>query len=115
MPAPSKEDVEKANERMKTMLERLDIPDGYVAVRVQTGLSDGAFIEIKEVEGSLKEGDTVLLPDTTAATTTQTPMMPGMGGMGGMGRMPGGMGGFSGGGMQRAGGFSGGMNRQGNR
>ena len=114
MPAPSKEDVEKANERMKTMLERLDIPDGYVAVRVQTGLSDGAFIEIKEVEGSLKEGDTVLLPDTTAATT-QTQRMPGMGGMSGGMRMPGGMGGFSGGGMQRTGGFSGGMNRQGNR
>ena len=114
MPAPSKEDVEKANERMKTMLERLDIPDGYVAVRVQTGLSDGAFIEIKEVEGSLKEGDTVLLPDTTAATT-QTQRMPGMGGMPGGMRMPGGMGGFSGGGMQRTGGFSGGMNRQGNR
>ena len=104
-------DDSKANDRMKTMLERLDIPDGYVAVRVQTGLSDGAFIEIKEIEGSLKEGDTILLPDTTASTT-QTQMMPGMGGMGGM---PGAMGGFPGGGMPRSGGFSGGMNRQGSR
>ncbi len=81
----------KQNERMKAMIESLDIPDGYKAVVVETGLSDENYIEIKQ---GLNEGDKVLLPDTTSSNSQNT-MMPGMGQMGGMpGGMPaGGMGG----------------------
>ena len=116
------DDSEKANDRMKNMLSKLDIPDGYVAIRVETGLSDGSFIEVKEKDGSLKEGDTILLPDVTASSSEQTQQMQQGGMMGGMpgGGMPGGGmpgGGMPGGNMQRSGGTQGGgMNRQqGNR
>ena len=82
----------KAGDRMKNMLESLDIPDGYKAVFVETGLSDESFIEIKR---GLAEGDVVLLPDATAAQSgnaMQGQMPGGMGAMGG--GMPGGMGGM---------------------
>ena len=79
----------KAESRLQNMIDSLDIPDGYKAIVVETGLSDESFIEIKQ---GLSEGDKVLLPDTTESTNTQNPMMGGMpGGMGG--GMPGGMGG----------------------
>lgn len=91
----SRED-DKTAERMKNMLSNMDIPDGYTAVRVETGINDGSFIEIKETEGSLKEGDEVLLPDITASSDSSSEQQQGMGAMGGM---PGGMGGMPGGGM----------------
>lgn len=59
---------DKTQKRTENMLSKLDIPSGYTAVSVETGLTDGSFIEIKEKSGSLKEGDTVLLPDVTASS-----------------------------------------------
>ena len=82
-----------SNDRLKNIMDSLDIPDGYKAVFVETGLSDESFIEIKN---GLAEGDVVLLPDTTASqsgNTMQGQMPGGMGPMGGMGGMPAGMGG----------------------
>ncbi len=107
----------KAAERIKTMIENLDVPEGYTVVMVQTGLTDGAYIEIKEIEGSLKEGDQIVINVIASSNeNSQQGQMPG--GMGGA--MPGGMGGFRNGGMPGGmggmGGFrSGGMgaNRQG--
>ena len=75
-----------SNERIKKMLETMEVPKGYKAIIVETGLSDETYIEIKQ---GLAVGDKVLLPDTTQSTN-QNPfadMMPG--GMGG--GMPGGM------------------------
>ena len=76
-------------ERLKGMIKSLDVPDGYTVVMVQTGLNDGTYVEIKEIKGSLKEGDTILIPAVVGNTGTQ--MQGGMAG-GGMygGRMPGG-------------------------
>lgn len=78
-----------------------DIPAGYHAVQVETGLSDGNFIEI--VSG-LSEGDVVLLPDVSTSSNNQANMQGGMMGMGG--GMPGG--GMPGGGMPGGGGAPGG-------
>ena len=74
---------EKAQERMKNMLSSIDVPDGYKAIFVSTGLSSETFIEIK---AGLSEGDKVLLPDTTLNTNPMQGMMGMMGGarMGGM-------------------------------
>ena len=75
---------EKANERLKNMLSSIEVPEGYKAIFVSTGLSSESVIEIK---AGLSEGDKVLLPDTT---TNTNPMQNMMGMMGGapMGRMP---------------------------
>jgi len=98
-PGDSSDMREKMEERMKSMIEGLDVPEGYTVVRVQTGLNDGSYVEIKETEGSLKEGDTILIPVviSSADNTNMQGMYGGMrGGMpgGGMpgGGMPGGMG-----------------------
>jgi len=100
-----KEMQEQQKERMKSVIDSLDVPAGYTVVRVVTGLNDGTFVEIKEIEGSLKEGDTVLLPDVSSANSTQANQ--GFG-MGAMGSMPGAMGG----GMSRnMGGFGASSNR----
>ena len=106
--ADIKEMQEKQKERMKSIIESLDVPDGYTVVRVQTGLNDGTFVEIKEVEGSLKEGDTVLVPVVinTNRSTQQATGMPGGMGSG----MPGGMGSGMPGRFPSGGGYSG--NRQ---
>lgn len=80
------------SDRLKNILNSLDVPDGYKAVFVETGLSDESFIEIKR---GLSEGDIVLLPDTTESKSDnvmQNQMRGGMGAMGG--GMPGGMGGM---------------------
>lgn len=80
---------EAFNERLlKTMQE--NAPEGFTAVIVTIGLSDENYTEI--ISG-LEEGDTVYLPDKTAANNTGFGnMRGGMGGMG-MGGMMGGMGG----------------------
>ncbi len=83
-----------ANDRLKNMLDSLDIPDGYKAIFVETGLSDERFIEIKS---GLSEGDVVALPDTTASQNGNMGQGQMPGGMGGMGGMPGGMGSMRGG------------------
>lgn len=64
-------------------LRNLEIPDGYKAIFVETGLSDDNYIEI--VSG-LNEGDTVALPDSTVPSSTNPFGMPQGGGM--MGTMP---------------------------
>jgi multidrug efflux pump subunit AcrA (membrane-fusion protein) len=79
-----------AAERIKAMLEAVEVPEGYKAIIVETGLSDESFIEIKR---GLSEGDKVLLPDVTSNANSGQGMngmprmggMPGMSGMGGMG------------------------------
>ncbi len=76
-------DTSKLQERMKNMIESMDIPKGYKAILVETGLSDETFIEIKR---GLSEGDKVLLPDTTQSMQGGNFM--------GFGTMPGGMGGM---------------------
>ena len=89
---------EQAVERIKAMLEAVEVPEGYKAIIVETGLSDESFIEIKR---GLSEGDKVLLPDVTQGSGNN--MFGGMSGMGG--RMPG-MSGM-GGGMPAMGGMDG--------
>ncbi len=105
------DDENSRESRMKNMLKNLDVPDGYTVITVQTGLSDGSFIEIKETDGGLKEGDTVLLPDTTASKSNDNQQTQGGMGMPGGGGMPGGM--PSGGGMPGGGGMPQGGNRGG--
>lgn len=46
-------------------LRNLDIPDGYKAIFVETGLTDDDYVEIK---AGLNEGDTVVLPDATVSS-----------------------------------------------
>ncbi len=89
-------------------------PEGYMSVRVETGISSENYIEIKDT-GALKEGDTVYIPQAIRAITgiewienAMTGQMPTMGG----GQMPTmGGGNFSGG--QRPGGNMGGGQRTG--
>ena len=79
-----------------------NIPDGYEPVRVEVGLNNDSFIEVKS---GLSVGDIIWVE---TVETTSTNMMFPMGGMpgggmpgGGMGGPPGGMsGGMSGGGMR---------------
>ena len=79
----------------------IEVPAGYKLVQVEVGLSDDSFTEITS---GLSEGQTVLLPDTTASASSEDGMrnggMPG-GGMPG-GGMPGG--GMPGGGSRPGGG-----------
>lgn len=101
-------------------------PEGFVAVRVETGVNNDDYIEVLS---GLKEGDEVYVKSVSATTNMGFPGMGGMpmgGGMGGMsggmrsgGGMPSGMsggmrsggmsGGMSGGGMRSGGSFGGGM------
>mgnify|MGYP002551772352 FL=1 len=46
-------------------LRNLDIPEGYKAIFVESGLSDDDYVEIK---AGLNEGDTVVLPDATVSS-----------------------------------------------
>ncbi len=82
-----------------------NVPEGFVAVRVETGINDDNFIEILS---GLSEGITVYVK--SQSTTQGMTGMPGMGGMGmpGMGGMSG-MGGM--GGMSRPSGSSNTMRR----
>jgi len=103
------EEMEKKNkERMKSIIDKLDVPEGYTVVRVQTGLNDGTYVEIKEIKGSLKEGDKVLIPVVVNNNPQGTQNSSGAsGGFGG--GMPGGFGGGMPGGFSsnRSGGLSG--------
>ncbi len=71
-----------------------NIPDGFHAVEVETGLDNGDYIEITS---GLKEGDTVYIP--TVETTNDNMMMFGMNGQQPMGGQPG-MNGMQGGNRQ---------------
>lgn len=97
----SKESAQNKTGQMPSMdakdnpfLRNLEIPDGYKAIFVEVGLTDDNFVEIK---AGLNEGDEVILPDATTATSGFGMMggnrMPMGGGMMGGNRMPsGGMG-----------------------
>lgn len=77
--------------------EKDTAPDGFKSIRVETGINDDSYIEIKS---GLEEGQEVRGPMTATgndATGTAQSMQQGMSGMGGMGGMSGGMGGMSGG------------------
>lgn len=55
-----------------------EVPDGYIAVPVVTGISDGTYIEILS---GISEGDTVYIPQTvsvSSSTDEMSMMMPGM-------------------------------------
>lgn len=91
----------------------IEIPEGYRAIQVETGINDTEYIEIKS---GLTEGDTVRALDTESSSAGASfgngeEAMNGMNGMGGMsgGGMGGGMGGSPGGGMGGGGRSGGGM------
>ena len=102
---------EISGEGADAIKSRLNIPDGFKAVRVEVGISSDQFVEIKS---GLDEGDEVIIPDATAGATSSFGMpgmgggMPGMGGMMGGSRPSGGMGG------NRSGGNMGGNRTGGN-
>lgn len=60
-----------------------DVPAGFKSVEVETGLTDGDYIEIKS---GITEGEEVYVTRNTKTTTTV--MMPGQGGQGAQGTMP---------------------------
>ncbi len=75
-----------------------EAPAGYHYVRIETGITDGTYIEVLS---GLSEGDVILLPESqgnansavafTREAQSTMRSMGGMGGMGGMGSMGGGM------------------------
>ena len=69
-----------------TKPENDNAPEGYRSVRVESGISNENYIEIKS--GELKEGDTIYVPQAVRATTDPFAAM--FGGMGGMPNMGGG-------------------------
>lgn len=73
--------LEKTTEKKKS-----NVPDGYHAVRVVTGITTSDNVEI--LEGDIIEGDIVYVNQTTKGASTNRW---GSGGMGGMGGNPGGM------------------------
>ena len=77
------------------------VPDGYVYVRVEIGLSDDNYTQI--ISG-LQLGDTVAYRRNSNSNANNMMMVPG----GGLGGAPGGMGGAPGGGGNRGGGGMGG-------
>ncbi len=68
-----------------TKSENDTAPEGYMSVKVETGLSNENYIEIKDT-GALKEGDTVYIPQAVRATTDDTGLFGAMTGM--TGQMP---------------------------
>ena len=92
----------KQNSNDKIQMPRgIEVPDGYRLVRVETGISNGSFVEI--VSGDIKEGDTVILTNTSTATSASSNQGMGFGGNRSMpmGNMPMGGGIPMGGGMRR--------------
>lgn len=92
-------------EEIPEMVQK-NAPEGFHAVRVETGLNDSDFIEI--ISG-LSEGDEVYVPTSAGSSDNPFAAMMGMGG-----RMPGGMSGGMPSGMP-SGGMSGGGMSGGNR
>ena len=102
-----KADAKKPDEKM---LERMEVPKGYTAVLVETGITDGTRVEIKS---GISENDviayySIATKNGTGQTGTSSSGMMGGGFHSGMmgGGMPGGM---MGGGMRSSGGMTGGM------
>lgn len=99
------ENVPNSKEEIPT---NIDVPEGYRAIQVETGINDTDYIEIKS---GLTEKDQVRTLNTEASSANASfgdeNAMPGMNGMhGGMGGMQGG--GMPGGGMPGGGGRTGG-------
>ena len=105
-------DAKKGGIDVSAIPGNIEVPEGYRAIKVETGINDTEYIEIKS---GLSENDTVRTLNTKsssedAALSPEEQMMKNMQSMhgsmsGGMGGMSGGMGGMSGG---RNGGASGG-------
>ncbi|MGN0243980.1 MAG: efflux RND transporter periplasmic adaptor subunit [Lachnospiraceae bacterium] len=82
------------------------IPEGYTAVKVEVGIDDGSYIEIKS---GLEEGQTVYVQTSDSSSNNMMMGGFGMNGMpGGMSGGPGGMGGNRPGGGNHSGGNAGG-------
>lgn len=90
----------ETSEQEGITMAQQNVPEGYVAVQVETGISDDNYIQITS---GLQEGDQVAVSNVRSSSSSsgEEGMMPG--GMGG--GMPGGMaGGMTGGGMSGGGG-----------
>lgn len=110
---------DNASQNLSNIPANIEIPEGYRAVKVETGINDTEYIEIKS---GLSEGDTVRALDTESSSANASfgsgedamSQMGGMGGSmsgpsGGMGGPGGGMGGSGGGSRGGMGGPGGGM------
>ncbi len=88
----TKSDAQRVNDKAASRTANMEAPDGFYYVRIETGITDGTYIEV--ISG-LSEGDEILLPDSAGDASTAMQFTPDarnamMGGMGGMGGMPGG-------------------------
>lgn len=103
MPMPSQAPSNGVS--MGSIPMNIEIPDGYRAIKVETGINDTEYIEIKS---GLADGDMVRALDTESSSAGASfGTMGQMGSMSGMGGMPGGGmpgGGMSGGGSRGGGG-----------
>lgn len=109
---PTANSEEETDQEGMSMAQQ-NVPEGYVAVQVETGISDDNYIQITS---GLQEGDQVAISTvrSNSSGSSEESMMPGgMGGMaGGMaGGMPGGMAGGMAGGMPSGGAMGGGPMR----
>ncbi len=105
--AETKSDAQRINDKAASRTANMEAPDGFYYVRIETGITDGTYIEV--ISG-LSEGDEILLPASAGDASTAMQFTPDaqnamMGGMGGMG------GGMPGGGMPGGSGMPGGMRR----
>lgn len=103
----TKSDAQRINDKAASRTANMEAPDGFYYVRIETGITDGTYIEV--ISG-LSEGDEILLPASAGDASTAMQFTPNaqnamMGGMGGMG------GGMPGGGMPGGSGMPGGMRR----
>lgn len=84
--------VARLEDKAATKTAKEEAPAGYRYVRIETGITDGTYIEVLS---GLSEGDTVLVPKTVGSAESAmqfTPhAAPMMGGMGNMGNMSSGM------------------------
>lgn len=72
----------------RNSMQQAGVPEGFVAVRVETGIINDDYVEILS---GLSEGDEVYIDPSAGSATMRMFPMSGMGGMGGMGGgMPGG-------------------------
>lgn len=106
LPSANQEQGEQTSQKdsgqQGVTMAQQNVPEGYVAVQVETGISDDNYIQITS---GLQEGDQVAISNVRSSSSSSSAegMMGGMGGM--SGAMPGGMsGGMPGGGAMGGGG-----------